>query len=371
MKKQLKRFYMYDRWFEFEKETEDKYIYTSAKRKKGSIIHLEAFKDNKNIDILYLKDKVMIAKLSLENIDTDNIHIHYQEQEPQLITINDNIYVNLILELFTDIEKGRLVSDKVVKVNKKKKLNKMCYLEPDFPINEEIDLHEIEIESDVFDYFLNLIEYIKGYIKSLEFLMEHEDKKINPTRFINKKYKLNIAEELYIYDRSYTFVSKDDRTLFYENHEEGITNLEIKIDPNKYLTSINFIMENHSGITDNKDVFQIIRNELNGVTVRYLNRKKSNLRITGDEFKDYDSAKFRGISVYDSEANKVFDNIEIRAQNDEYVLSSHPVLSNVYIDEYGKTYRVNGQDFSKLDAMSDFAPGIFENVEKTLLKKVD
>ena len=371
MVEKTNRFYLYDRWFNFIKETDDKIVYSSNKKKKGNSINVEIDKETSDMSILYLSDKKMLAKLDITDIDTDSINFHYQEQEPQLITINDNVYVNLILELTTSIDRTKFISEKIVRVNKKKKLNKMCYLEPDFPINEDINLKDVDIDSDMFSYFLNLIDYIKGYVRSLETLMEKDKKTSTIAKLKQEEKNLVIAEELFIYDRNYNLVARDDRTLYYENHQDGITNLEIKMDPNKYLTSINFVIENETPFRTGKNLLQIIRNDLGGVTVRFTNRKKSSLRISGDTFKDYDDAKFKYETVYDQESNVVYNNVEVVADNDEYSLTYHPSLSNIFIDENGNAYRINGQDFCLLDSISSFAPGIFENVEKTLTKKAN
>lgn len=366
------RFYLYDRWFYLLKETEEKLTYTSVVKDSSSGILIEIEKETNDMSILYFEQKVLIAKLDITDTNSKNIKLHYQDQEPQQIIINDNVYVNLLLELYTNIENDKLNSKKMVIINRMRKFDKekrMCYCEPTFPIDKEVDLKTLDIESDVFNYFLELIDYIKSYIKSIDKITKEEEKVVEPLPLKTSINKLVIPEELYIYDRNYKFVGKDEKTIYYENHEDCINNLELKLDPNKYLSSINFIFE-EKGIKNSKMIFQIIRNELNGVTIKFYNHKKSQLRVSGKEYKNYDNAKFINVITYDEKRVKTFSNLEIKADQEEYNLTQHPYFTNTYIDEYGNEYRISSQDFAKLDNMTSYAPGIFTGIEEQLIKKI-
>ena len=62
--------------------------------------------------------------------------------------------------------------------------------------------------------------------------------------------------------------------------------------------------------------------------------------------------------------------LDIATEKGEYSLTSHPYFSTCYIDEYGKDYRIASSEFSKLDGMTAFSSGIFNNIENVLTKKL-
>ena len=109
------QFYLYDRWFYYLKETDDKICYTSKPNNPQSGIMIEKYKNIKNIEILYLKNKKMISRLSISDITKKNIDIVYKDQEAQTISVHDNIHTNLLVELKTSIIDGRrnIEADKI------------------------------------------------------------------------------------------------------------------------------------------------------------------------------------------------------------------------------------------------------------------
>lgn len=368
MLEKQRKFYLYDRWFYFKKEKEDKITYQSSAKKKTNYIEIVIDKNTNDTDILYIADNKLIAKLEITEFNSNNIRFHYQEQEPQYVEINDELYANLLIELFTSSNE-KLFNKKTVKITKKRKKNDIVYREPeDFKLDKEISYNKLKIKSKVLDYFINIIDYIKNtndLIDVTDFISSEDI--VKETFDIKKVKNLEIPNELYVYDRNYTFVGRDEQTIYYENEQTSINKLEIKIDPNNYISAVNLRIKNKTGDKNTKYVFQIIRNELNGITVRFGN-KNGHLRITSADPKDYDNATFRSTTIYGMDNKKISHRLDIKAGKDEYELTAHPYFSNSYVDCDGIEYRVASQDYARLDGMAHYAPGIFNNIEKTLIK---
>lgn len=361
-----KRFYLYDRWFYLLQETEDKLKYTSVIKETSNGIKIEIDKNTKMVDILYFQSNKLLAKLSVTDITDKNIHFHYEDKEPQEIMINDNIYVNLLVELFADanIKNNKSNSKEVIKITRKKKLNKMCYREPDFPLDKEIDINNIKIKSDILAYYLGVIESLNRYIPKLEVCLENtnEEKIVS----INHPIKnLVIPDSIYLYDRNYKFVNREENIIHYINKEDGITNLEIKLDPNDYyLSSVSFIMSEEK--KNSKNVLEILPNDIGGITVKFNNEKKKKLRIS---YQDYENATFNYTMIYDKDDKKVSNLVEILSDNEKLSLTYHPIFTNVYVDCEGNEYRISNQDFARLSGIASFGPGIFKGIEKKLTKE--
>ena len=370
-KKVKKRIYILDRWFYLNKDLEDKTVYYSKRSRDGSQVGIEIDKDGNSAAVLYfdkdINKKDVIAILFIEDLKTDEVKFHYQDQEPQLININDNTYVNLLVELFS---KGteRIVNKKIVKITEKKKLNKkkkMVYYPPEgFELNTEISLNSINIESKTLGYSIELIDYIKSRREILK--IEDEDELEIPEHINVERVKnLHVPSELYIYDRKYEFINRDDTTLYYQNTQGGIRNLEIKIDPNNIFTGLILKIKNEQR---QKYIFQATKNDLNGITVKFKNRRNATIRLVrNSEHKDCDDAVFSSETTYDINDKEVSNKLEIRADSNEYELTHHPHFTNTYVDEEGNTYRVLGQEFGYLTGLSDFSTGIFKTIEKKLI----
>ena len=360
------QFYLYDRWFYLLKENDEKIEYTSGIKDSLTGIIIEYYKETKEVNILYLQDKVLISKLSITDISSNKMKIHYQDQEAQQIIINNHTYVNLLIEFFTTIENQKL-GKKKVKINKKKKMNKICYFEPNFPIDKEIDLKSIDIESDVFSYFLGLITHLKGNIDKIEKCVSLEPSIIDEKE--NIVTNLNIPNEIEIYDRVYSFVKNRDNVLYYINEQDGIHELELGLD---YCGLQNILLSTKEDESSKKSKYYIkfINNEIGGITVKFANHKKSTMIITASNgTNSYDDAKFKVVTAFDKDNKKALNNIEISVGNEEYILTHHPYISHAFIDEYGNDYRISSSDFSRLEAISDFGPNIFNYVKTLLIKK--
>ena len=91
-------FYLYDRWFFLVKEQPTKLIYSTIPENVLNGITLELDKEKKNITLLCFENTKMITKITTSSLEDKYMSFKYKEKEAQQIEINDNIYVNLIIE---------------------------------------------------------------------------------------------------------------------------------------------------------------------------------------------------------------------------------------------------------------------------------
>ena len=212
-----------------------------------------------------------------------------------------------------------------------------------------------------------MIDYIKGCKDALNVIDEEEELVIPEKISVQKIRYLQVPSELYVYDRKYSFVNRDEETLYYQNTQGGINNLEIKIDPNNIFTGLVIDIKDKKGDTNQKSVFEINRNDLGGITVKFRNKKKSSLRIYGESLTDYSDAMFESETVYDSDDKMVSNELGIRAGKEEYVLNRHDYLPNTYVDQKNTDYRIAGQDLAYLNGLTEFSTGFFKAIEKKLI----
>jgi len=368
MDESIKKFYLYDRWFYFQKETEDKIVYKSNSKRKLNGILVEFSKEIDNVDVLYFDNDKLISKLTITNIQKNKTEFHYQDKEPQLIHINDNTYVNLLIELFTNSD-DKFLNKKTIKITKKNNLKKLCYREPDFKLDTEISLNSLKIESKILNYFIELIDYIKRNkdVLRINIKEKESEKEEEIIEECPKNYNLVIPSDLYIYDRNYTLIGEMNNNVYYENNQDGYTLLEVRPDPNSVISRLTLHFKKEASSKNEKYVLQMLHNSLNGVTVRYQTAKKAEIRIKSDTINDYDNAQYLNTIVYDGNNAKMSDRLQVKVGKIELDLTSHPYFSNTYVDENGNEYHMGSSDFAKLEGIACYAPGIYNGIKEKFL----
>ena len=162
------KFFLHDRWFYFKKEIDGLRTYTTMvdDPKNGLILIYD--RESNEVEIVAIKDEEFIAKLYISDITKSEISFHYKENTPQNIYIEDDLYVNLLLEAFVETKHGRIDKESLIRISKKKNLDKIVYLTPPLPLDEDIYLDKYKIESEMLSYFLELINSFNIFIKLLE-----------------------------------------------------------------------------------------------------------------------------------------------------------------------------------------------------------
>ena len=160
--------------------------------------------------------------------------------------------------------------------------------------------------------------------------------------------------------------SLNEDKYIYENSEDGIVNLEIKIDPTK-LTVIYIRLQEKESIEEEKykHVIEIIPTEENGVCAKYRNLKNLNVRMNNEIIK---KAKLQAKVTYNSQNKVIEDSLEINNGKSKYKLEAHPIYLSEYIDVDGISCHISNVDYAKFQTISVFAFYIFRNIEKNFFR---
>lgn len=369
------KFYLYDRWFYYLKEDENKITYTSLPSNPLNGIILQYNKENKTMNILYFNNKKLLTKINISDISQPQIEATYKEQEPQMIVINNNIYVNLLIGSYTKIDDNRN-RETTVNISKKRNLNKLCYCEPTFPLNEDIDIKTININSGLFNYFTELVDAIRYKSRKLIKISEEViDKKVEKTGL--KVTELTIPDEIFFYDRYYQLDKtrptqeereyKPDDTIYYTNTEDGLYKLQIKYDPDfKFLTGLTFKIYD-SQLKRDRYILELKEKENSEIKVSFFNTKKEQFSFKNHDVKNHDvkNALYRSDTIYDDALNITSNNIKVESATESYNLTYNPYFSNTYTDSDGNEYHVRNSTFSMLSGISLFSPKSYKQLIKT------
>ena len=357
------RIYLCDRWFYLIKETDTILKYASNPIKPTQGIILEKRKDDNSLQIFYYVKNKLFNKISVSDITEKEIFFHYKDLVPHLTNINGEEYVNLLADIFSHLKYGnRAESDKIY-IKKKKNLRKLCYREPDFPLEVTIDLKDLSVANEGIQYYLNLVSNFKLYIPNVNEREKQDDMAKNITGEIRE---LNIPGELALFDRIYTFKEEELGRLYFYNDEDSITNLVINYDTiYRYIEGININFRETIGTKKFDCTYEAYRNEYNGMTVVFYNNIKENININQQKIED---SRYKFFAKYDESGNQVSNYLEIIAGRKRTVYYLHPVLSTIYIDDDGNTYQIGNQNFGRLKGMANFSNGIFKVLEKKLTK---
>ena len=372
------KFFLHDRWFYYKKEIDGLRTYTTMVEDPNNGLILIYDNDSNEVEIIAIKDGDFMAKLYISDITKPELSFHYKESTPQNIYIEDDLYVNLLLEAFIETKYGRIDKESIIRISRKKNLDKIVYLTPPLPLDKDIYLDKYKIKSEMLDYFLGLIDSFNIFIKLLEkdkaskkelepdlsklkIESNEEEVVIRPLEeFITN---LEIPEELYIYDRKYQFVNKDLSHINYLNTQGGENSLRINLDPNtSIVTGMTLESKNEK---DEKYLFTAMYGE-NNILVTFGTNQKVPLQLTYTE-KINTHITFEG--TYDKKAKPLDVLVKIEKNNQLIQLKPHPYFSGVYVDQSGNEYRLNSQDFSRFSGIASFSPYILDHIEKTLTKK--
>ena len=137
------KFYLCDRWFYLIKETDTLLKYASNPSKPTSGIIVEKNKEDNSLQIFYYIKGKLYSKISVSNILERDIYLHYKDLIPHYTVINGEEYVNLLVDIFSHIKYGNKVENDQIYVRKKKNLKKLCYREPDFPLEVTVPTKDI------------------------------------------------------------------------------------------------------------------------------------------------------------------------------------------------------------------------------------
>ena len=377
------KFFLHDRWFYFKKELDGLRTYTTMIDDPNNGLILIYDRESNEVEIIAIKDEEFIAKLYISDITQPEISFHYKENTPQNIYIEDDLYVNLLLEAFVETKYGRIDKESLIRITRKKNLDKILYLTPPLPLDEDIYLDKYKIESEMLTYFLELINSFNIFIKLLEKDKEIKQKKLEEEKPDLSEYKiecdgeekiivkpleefitnLEIPDELYIYDRKYNFVNKDLSSINYLNTQGGENKLRVKLDPNtQIVTGMTLESRNEK---DESFIFTALCGD-NNIMVSFGTLQKVPLQITYNE-RINTNITFEG--TYDKKAKPIDVLVKIEKNNTLVQLIPHPYFSGVYVDQSGNEYRLNSQEFSRFSGIASFSPYILDHIEKTLTKK--
>ena len=366
MREDINKFFLHDRWFYFKKETANKRTYTTMIDDPNNGLILIIDKNTNEVEIISLKDQEFIAKLYVSDITKKDISFHYKESTPQNIYIEDDLYVNLLLEAFVETKYGRIDKQSVIRISKKKNLDKILYSIPPLPLDEDIYLDKYKIKSDMLDYFLGLIDSFSIYSKKLEQTNKQEAKQEEEPKDLEEGQisRLVIPQELQIYDRKYTFLKKDYGSVTYVNNQGEQSNIRVRIDPN-FLNVLGMTLD----FTNDKNqsfIFSALYNENNDVMVNFSSNNKIPIRLN---YTDSINSHIVFEGTFDKKAKPQDVIIKLEKNSTLLTLTPHPIFSNVYVDQNGNEYRLGNQDLSKLMGMAWFSTYILDNLSKSLVKK--
>lgn len=362
MEKEIHKIYFYDRWLNFSKEANDALIYESTPNSDGNIIRLEYNKENGNIKVLYSKKGTTIGKLNIIK-DNDKYSVNYKNLECEFLEKEDDLHVNLLYELNMTI-RNQITSDIKIKLSKKKNLNKICYLEPTFPLDEDLNIKNLKMTNNQLEYLLNLFRELRYYLPVISKQIQKNIEEINQNN--NRIIKeLNVPEELQMYDRTYKFVSKDDYNLNYENTSGGLTTLKIELNP--YETkikkaTIEFIPKNDKEV---KDKIEFSHEINNNIIIKYINFNKIRMELNREAC----SARLNTYAEFDNNGETIRNEVYINSSSKDYKLYAHPVFRNKYLDEEGLEYTIGNSDYARFHGFLNFICPIVQNLEKIFYKE--
>lgn len=358
------KIYFADRWFYFDKVVNNRPIYCAKRNDRINNFILEINPDDKSLGLVIIKSKKTIGRLDISDITKHKVLYTFEQFEPEYIEINDTLYTNLIMKLYATIDDIRLIENNI-EFYKKKKLNKMCYCEPDFPLETKIEPRVFDINSSVYDFFKDAYSNYSKYFSEIvqDFFVENKDSEIEQEKDIPEDLVrgLFIPNEIFVYDRNYHLVKNDVDDLVYKDSYSEANNLEIKLDLEEAKLKVVSFDKNENYRTNT----QIYRDKSNNnkITIRFVNRKKVALLLNN---KSLDHVKIHSEAVFDSNNKLETYSIEINAGiGNNYLLEHHPFFTNQFSDADGNVYHIRSGCFADYQSMIYYASGIFNNLEST------
>lgn len=355
-----KRFYLYDRWFECQEETEEKMIYISIPRITTSNMKLELEKKENKMTIFSYKGRKLVNRIEISNIESSNIELHYIEEKCKNRELEESDYNDLLIELYAEIENGIIKNSQIKFIPKYKKHN---LGDSSILLNEKTNLSDLNIKSKKVEDFLDFVRSFIIHRKKLVDILT-KDPKIEREKSQPLIREILIPQELEVYDRAYHLVKTQENQIILMSQEEEARSLEIKFDPIALsLISICFKINNYDS---QKGILQIIPNDLNGVTARYCTRRETKVRV-GD--KKIETPKIKSVVIFDENEQKISNTVSIITNEKELKLIEHPYLKGNYTDGAGNLLTIGNSSYNTLLGIASFAPQIFKSVDKKIFVK--
>lgn len=349
------KFFLYDRWFYLIEEREDIVLYSSKRDILQGATTLVFDKKTNEIKIKYSLDNKKVGELVISDISSDIVNCKYTPNNLEPIHINGNEYLQLKQELFASYKKGER-PDYQIQLNKVGKVKNI-----NFPLGTPINLNEIKAYSKPITTFIDIVNALPLYDKKIEQILIAPIKTSEIVdNSVEEIKELYIPQELMIYDGLYKLVEETKNKYIYQNKEEKISTIEVRINPSDV------------SIVDVKikdgDVFQILPDDKGGIIARYTGRGIKNLVINNNLLS---ASSINTNVIYDSKRNLVENVIEMKIDKKSYRLERHPKLCRIYIDDQGKEYTLSSSSLFNASGILSYAPNIFNGIEKKMIKKKD
>lgn len=361
-----KKAFLCNRWFYLVKETEDKLFYSTNKNQKqvvGKTVNLEIKKETNEMTIIYLQKQKTFGVTSYP------IQLHYLQLECENMIVNDNTYTNLLIELSASIDNIYSVPKNGYEIcfHKKKKNKELCYQEQNFPMDTKLNTKDFIINSEAVKEFQKLVSTFSRTVTAINQYILHPEKEI-PNQIEEESNKeirnLEIPQELMVYDRVYHLTKTQDSLFIYENNEDGIYNLEIRVDTdNLKFGDIRFKIKKSKG---SKGSIQICSNDQNEILTSLSQRDIKEV-VLNEEI--LHKANISSLVIYNNEGTLISNDVNITSQEGNYHLEQHPDLKRFYVDEEGMLYSIGNSEYHEYSSICSFSYGIFHSIEKRLIKK--
>lgn len=368
------RIFLCNRWFYLVDETDECFFYSTNINSKKSVnfsIKLELNKKTNEMKLIYFNKNKAIGIINISSIRDYPITFHYSQLVPEEMQINQNTYFNLLIELIGSMDDRYSISkDYKILFHKSKKMSKLCYREPDFPLETELNINDIDINTRFLNQFIDLVslfghtlayinEHLLGSNKSEEAALEMAES------ISNQEIKnLEIPQELMVYDRMYHFVEAKDSLYIYTNDEDGKYNLIVKVDHNDLkIDAIRFQIDKG---TNKRGLIEIKRESQNELVTNLSQRGIPELHINQ---KIIVNATIRSLIVYNDLGAELSHEVDIYSNQKNYHLEKHPYLSTFLLDEEGNFYDIINSQYKELSFICSSSANIFHNIERKIIKK--
>lgn len=362
MVKNQNKFYLYDRWFQYQKQNEEKYIYISTPKNETSYAIIEINKNTNEMFVYYYENNKLIERFETSDINQSSIDIHYIQEVCYIMEIEKHRYNNISIELFTNINNDDVPHDYQIKFLKQNKKSKENYAKIPFPFDEKINMEELQFSSKSVDKFIDFASTLHIYVKKIRNVISLQDnqkiKKDLPTL-----KELVIPQSLEVYDRVYYLNKITERKIILSNTEDGIRNLEINFNPEKFsLSCINLKIK---GNFDKEAVIKITKNKQDEIVAKYESGIEEKIKA-GETI--YENVKMNSVMNFDSNNKKTENKIIISSEENKVELLEHPSIKNRYTDGCGNMISVNNSGYYIFYGIASYAPIIFNSIEKKLFK---
>lgn len=362
------KIYFADRWYYLSKSDGDIATYSSKINDKNNNTILEVDTNTKSLNLIFIKNKKTMGKLSISDITKQPISYNYEQFIPETIEVDNNLYTNLLTDFSVVVDNCRVVESSII-FHRMKKMNKMCYCEPTFPLDAKLDPRVFDLNCSAYESFKNAYSLSPQYFNVIidTFFRKHDEIENVDTEVIDDSCisELVVPSEMFLYDRNYHLVNSDVTTHTYI--DDGKTSsVEIITDLNELkVKRIEFRKED-----GNRNIIQIYPDSSNDdkVTIRYVNKKKFTLALNGVYL---EHAKVHSQAYFGKDKKLESFAVEINAGiGKNYLLQQHPYFTNTFCDTDGNSYNVRCAGFAEFLMMLYYAPGIYNSMQDKMFPKV-